>query len=346
MWLLSAPVAPLCPSLPPTVRLLAVSRMTWSWVKMASKALLTLGGYGSALLAAPVCERLLCMNVTWSPLQCRVQVSGWGMGSLLESAGRCCLRVPPLWLWRRVLPSQSPGGMLLGGCCGRSGSGWLSGCSGGVVPLWLSSCWSWWGSACRAVAASPCSVRPVSGAACGFSASPMGAPGGGCEVACTKGVGVMMVYCIVHVLGVRVMMNWSPIMRRSVPGSWYSPPGVCCMVAIHCRAVSGSSSIHVSPLKGGARSIVRLSCVGSRAGASEVGTSPRYSILVSHLPDRRAVCVVVVAAVCGIGGGELLAPPSVGCCGPAVPSVGCCGCGCCGSGCLGLCFWLWGWRRG
>ena len=81
-----------------------------------------------------------------------------------------------------------------------------------------------------------------------------------------------MVYWIVQVLGVRVMMNWSPIMRRSVPGSWYAPPGVCCIVAIHCLAVRGSSSIHVSPLKGGARSMVRLSCVGSWAGVSEVGS--------------------------------------------------------------------------
>ena len=41
------------------------------------------------------------------------------------------------------------------------------------------------------------------------------------------------------------------------------------------------------------------------AGVPEVGMSPRYSTRVSHLPDRSAVCVVVVAAVWGTGGGEL-----------------------------------------
>ena len=93
-------------------RLLAVSRMTWSWVKMASKALLTLAGYGFCAARRPRMRKAVLHERDLVPpcsvgCRCRAGRGGWVASSKVPlvsdlvvprgwrcGARRCCVRAP------------------------------------------------------------------------------------------------------------------------------------------------------------------------------------------------------------------------------------------------------------
>ena len=266
-------------------------------------------------------------------LVCR---AGWGRCGAAKLPAIPDLVVPWRGGWGDRVPlSCCAGGFLAGSPAGSTVPQWVVGVGGRRCCLWLCTVWL----LCCCVWAVPCLVGCC--VASRWVAAVAGA--GGLVGACRRW---LVWHCFLVSFGCR---GGGQELVRGAGGEVDSPPHSCegqqeliphlkshgawlvlagCGDLGDCGQPSSpgycSCRSHVSSLMGGETCTGRLRGIGSvRSVPGLLGAVLMYSTRLSHLPARSTVWVVVVACVCGRGGGTVFAPPRLGSLGPLLwPVVG------------------------